>query len=164
MRLGGRPGPPLAASSKMRLAVAPLFTFLPCTCPTSALMDPHLATIFFNLLPSAARCPLPLKPLASPRQRHRPQAGTSLEEACTLVGRHSLVAGQAFTNITTPPAPPCLLSGAVTPGRPLRYIIPAPQPCAPTAGAFSTLCCPSASSVSFFSGPVWSVYPTIHTP
>lgn len=70
-------------------------------------MDPHLATIFFNLLPSAARCPLPLKPLASPRQRHRPQAGTSLEEACTLVGGH--LTGRRpsiYQHYHHPPCPP----------------------------------------------------------
>jgi hypothetical protein len=72
MRLGGRPGPPLAASSKMRLAVAPLFTFPPCTCPTSDLMHPHLATIFFNLLPSAAASGQSPSPSQS-------QAGTSVE-------------------------------------------------------------------------------------
>lgn len=107
MRLGGRPDPPLAASSKMRLPVAPLVAFLPCTCPTSDLMDPHLATIFFNLLPSAARCPLSHCHWPVPVSVTVP--GWNQSRGSVHTGQRSLthwVAGQAFTNITTtPPAP-----------------------------------------------------------
>lgn len=111
MRLGGRPGPPLAASSKMRLAVAPLFTFLPCTCPTSDLMDPHLATIFFNLLPSAARCPLPAAseaPGQSPSASPSPSPGWNQSRGSAHTGRWSLTGRRPsiYQHYHHPPCPP----------------------------------------------------------